>query len=80
MGLGFRDLVMDVAVECMPGGPPPGPCGCTQTANAPQCQQKSNKPGGHCPQASAKIRPPKRSLADLEALRSQLRAELTTSG
>lgn len=82
MSLQFRDLMTDVEVECMPGGPPPGPCGCTQTANAPHCQQKSNKPGGanpNCPRASSPDRPKKR-LGGLEQLRQQLRAELTTSG
>jgi hypothetical protein len=40
MGLRFRDLMTDVGVECMGGPVPPG-CGCTQTANAPQCPKGS---------------------------------------
>lgn len=80
MGLRYRDLVMDVAVECMPGGPAPGGCICTQTANAPACQQKSHKPEGpNCPKPSVKAPNPKKA-GGLEALRRQLRAELTTSG
>lgn len=85
MGLRYRDLVTELAVECMPGGPPPGGCGCTQTGIAPQCAQSSRKPPGkpgnpNCPRASAKGQPPKRELGGLEALRRQLRSELTTSG
>ncbi|HWN41385.1 MAG TPA: hypothetical protein VNW71_04155 [Thermoanaerobaculia bacterium] len=78
MGLRFRDLVMDVTVECLPGGPAPPVCGCTQTANAPACtkgsQNPNPRPRPNCPKPSAS-KPTKR-LDGLGLLREQLRSEL----
>jgi hypothetical protein len=83
MGLRFRDLVTHVeggGPQYVAAGTPPGQCGCTQTANVPRCNAHSDKPGGGpvCPKASVKPSPKK--AGGLEALRRQLRAELTTSG
>ena len=83
MGLRFRDLMTDVGVQCMAGPVPPG-CGCTQTANAPRppCPKGSQNPNQAPvpPKPAGPRRPPKKALANLEALRYQLRAELRTSG
>ena len=83
MGLRFRDLMTDVGVECMAGPVPPG-CGCTQTANAPACPKGSQNPNPAPNRPKPAPRPPKKALAGLEALRSQLqyqlRSELRTSG
>ena len=81
MGLRYRDLMAHVMVECM-AGPAPECAGCTQTGKEPVCTRGSHKPNPrpNCPKASGPGRPPKRALGDLEALRSQLRAELRTSG
>ncbi|HEX5719570.1 MAG TPA: hypothetical protein VF179_25645 [Thermoanaerobaculia bacterium] len=75
MGLRFRDLMMDVGVECMAGPVPPG-CGCTQTAHAPQCTKGSQNPNPrpNCPKPSAG-KPPKR-LDGLGLLREQLLYQL----
>ena len=80
MGLRFRDLMTDVGVECMAGPVPPG-CGCTQTANAPQCTKGSQNPNPrpNCPKPSAGT-PPKKRLDGLGELREQLRSELRASG
>jgi hypothetical protein len=80
MGLRFRDLVMDVTVECLPGGPAPPVCGCTQTAMAPACTKGSKNPNPRpiCPKPSAG-KPPKKldGLGELrEQLLYQLRSEL----
>ncbi len=78
MGLRFRDLVMDVTFECLPGGPTPPVCACTQTANAPHCtkgSQHPNNPRPNCAKASAG-NPPKKRLDGLGLLREQLRSEL----
>ena len=77
MGLRFRDLVTEVGVECMAGPVPPG-CGCTQSANAPQCTKGSQNPNPrpNCPKGSGPARPPKK-VEGLEQLRHQLRAALT---
>lgn len=80
MGLRFRDLVMDVSFECLPGGPTPPYCGCTQTANAPQCtkggsQNPNNVPRPNCPKPSA-AKPPKKRVDGLGLLREQLRLQL----
>ena len=79
MGLRFRDLMMNVAIECMPGPAPPG-CACTQTAVAPQCTKGSQNqnPRPNCPKASAGS-PPKKRLDGLGLLREQLRLELRGS-
>lgn len=77
MGLRFRDLAMNLAVECMPGPPVPG-CACTQTA--PNCV-KTNHPQQappKCEKASASGKPKKYHA--LETLRSQLRSELRAQG
>ena len=84
MGLRFRDLVTHVesgGPQYIAAGTPPAPCGCTQTANVPRCNVHSGKPGNgpNCPKGSVKPPSPKKA-GGLEALRRQLRAELTTSG
>ena len=80
MGLRFRDLVMDVGFECLPGGPAPPFCGCTQTANAPQCtkgasQNPNNVTRPNCPKPSA-AKPPKKRVDGLDLLREQLQLQL----
>lgn len=81
MGLRFRDLMTDVGVECMPGGPAPPACACTQTANAPNCGKGSQNPGQAPPKPKPGPRPPKR-VEGLDLLRyqlhHQLRSELTS--
>lgn len=78
MGLRFRDLMTAVGVECMAGPVPPG-CACTQTANAPACPKASQNPNQapNRPKPGGPSRPPKRAQG-LEALRRQLRSELTS--
>lgn len=82
MGLRYRDLMVDVGFECMPGGPTPPGCVCTATAGAPQCTKGSQnpvqKPNPKCPKASSGPNPKKAGGLDL--LRQQLRAEIRAQG
>ena len=78
MGLRYRDLMVDVSVDC--AGPAPECAGCTQSGREPACTKVSNKPNpnqrpANCPRASAG-KPPKKRLGGLDLLRSQLREEL----